>query len=348
MLKIQLMEIDKHRNETTFRPYMMRYHQFKEAGIEFTVNADSYDIAFVGQASIIDKKKPLDESVSNGVDFVNSINGNCIIVDGQDSTSLIGTIGVFRICDNAKLFLKNSYLKNFDWYKNGYANGRYYWGDGNYSVPDIDLFVDKMKLTGTNWLGTIVPNFNLNQILSIPKTHDISAMFQYPMNKDVYEHDVLQSEYYNDHRKLLIEKLESLKNKYSIQMLENGQRLSQSEYYTKMASAKLVIAPFGFGEMAPRDIESTQFGSILIKPNMDFINTHPNIYVNGETYLACKHDYSDIEDVIEFGLESFENNRMRFLETMIQYYQTYYLNPYDLVVYTHKTLRNHMDGIVAE
>ena len=42
--------------------------------------------------------------------------GDYIIVDGQDATTLIGTIDVFRE-SNAILFLKNSYLKNFDLYR---------------------------------------------------------------------------------------------------------------------------------------------------------------------------------------------------------------------------------------
>ena len=95
MIKIKLLELDKHRNETTFRPFLFAAELFKEVGIEFT-NSDDYDYAFVGQASIIDKKKPLKESINNGLDFVSKISGDYFIVDGQDSTTLIGTIDVFR------------------------------------------------------------------------------------------------------------------------------------------------------------------------------------------------------------------------------------------------------------
>ena len=63
MIKIKLLEKDIHRNETTFRPFLMAQDIFREVGIEFTTS-DDYDYAFVGQASIIDKKKPLKESVN--------------------------------------------------------------------------------------------------------------------------------------------------------------------------------------------------------------------------------------------------------------------------------------------
>ena len=139
MLKIKLYEHDVHRNETTFRPFIMAQDLFRDVGIEFT-NSDTYDYAFVGQASIIDKKKSLQESIEKGVDFCSKITGDYIIVDGQDSTSLIGTIDVFRE-SNAVLFLKNSYLKDFDLYRQGWVNGRMYWGDGEYSVPGYQLWV---------------------------------------------------------------------------------------------------------------------------------------------------------------------------------------------------------------
>ena len=58
MIKIKLLELDKHRNETTFRPFIMAQNLFKDVGIEFTESND-YDYAFVGQASIIDKKMVL-------------------------------------------------------------------------------------------------------------------------------------------------------------------------------------------------------------------------------------------------------------------------------------------------
>ena len=106
-MKIKLYEHEVHRNETTFRPFLKAQDMFREVGIEFT-SGDTYDYAFVGQASIIDKKKPLQESIDRGLEFVSKITGDYIIVDGQDATTLIGTVDVFRE-SNAKLFLKNTY-----------------------------------------------------------------------------------------------------------------------------------------------------------------------------------------------------------------------------------------------
>ena len=257
MIKIKLIEPHIHRNETTFRPFISAQNYLSEIGIEFT-DDDSYDYAWIAQASIIDKKKSLKESVENGLEFLSKITGDYMIIDGQDATSLIGTIDVFRE-SNAKLFLKNSYLKDFDLYKKGWANGRMYWGKGDYSVPDIDELKPKMHLTGCNWLSTLQPQWL--DYFKIEKTYDISCMFGYPTKKPVYEHEVCQTDYYDKHRKEL---LETLGDKYKVAGLVNGERVSQQEYYNKMAQSKIILAPLGYGEMAPRDVESALLGSLVL------------------------------------------------------------------------------------
>ena len=270
MIKIKLYEHEIHRNETTFRPFLMAQNIFRDVGIEFTAS-DDYDFAFVGQASIIDKKKSLKESVEKGLDFVSKITGEYFIVDGQDATTLIGTIDVFRE-SNALLFLKNSYLKNFDLYKKGWANGRMYWGIGEYSVPDIDELKPKMKLTGCNWLHTIQPNWlDYNQ----KKSYDISCMFGYPTQVPVYEHELCQTDYYDLHRKNL---MSIIGDKYKIASLVDGKRIPIQDYYQKMFDSKIIMAPIGYGEMAPRDLESAMFGCVLIKPDMSYILSEPFIY----------------------------------------------------------------------
>ena len=82
MIKIKLLEPEIHRNETTFRPFIFAQNYLREIGIEFT-NSDDYDYAWVGQASIIDKKKSLKESIDKGLVFISEITGNYMIIDGQ-------------------------------------------------------------------------------------------------------------------------------------------------------------------------------------------------------------------------------------------------------------------------
>ena len=76
-----------------------------------------------------------------------------MLLDGQDSTSLIGSYEVFKE-SNALLLLKNSLLKNRSLYKQGYTLGRYYWGPGDYKLEDFDQYSERIVLSGTNWLAT--------------------------------------------------------------------------------------------------------------------------------------------------------------------------------------------------
>tara|TARA_A100000164_G_C21914379_1_gene777427 strand:+ start:1311 stop:2321 length:1011 start_codon:yes stop_codon:yes gene_type:complete len=330
MIKIKLCEPHIHRNETTFRPFMTAYNTFKDVGIEFTLS-DDYDYAFVGQASIIDKKKPLQESIDKGLEFVSKITGDYIIVDGQDATTLIGTIDVFRE-SNATLFLKNSYLKDFDLYKQSWANGRMYWGEGDYSVPDIDELKPKMKLTGCNWLSTMTPQWfdSFSE-----KKYDISCMFGYPSKQKVYEHNLCQTDYYDLHRKNL---LEIISNKYNFIGLNNGQKVSMDEYFKRMSESKIVMSPFGFGEMNPRDVQSAMLGSVLIEPDMSYILSKPFIYENDETYVAVNYDWSDLEEKIDYVLSDYENIRDR----LVQNFRRKFVEIYDtknLVLHFYNVLK---------
>ena len=309
MIKIKLLESHIHRNETTFRPFIFAQNQLRDIGIEFT-NSDDYDYAWVGQASIIDKKKSLKESVDKGLEFISKIDGDYMIVDGQDSTSLIGTIDVFRE-SNATLFLKNTYLKDFDLYKKGWANGRIYWGEGDYTTPDIDELKPKMKLTGCNWLSTLQPNWmDFNR----DKSYDISCMFGYPTKELVYEHDVCQTNYYDPHRKQLLDILN--KTNYKIAKLENGKRIPIEQYYQNMFNSKIIMAPLGYGEMAPRDIESAMFGCVLIKPDLSYIDSKPFIFEDNETYIAVNYDWSNLEEKIDYVLSNYSEVRQKLVWNM--------------------------------
>ena len=175
MIKIKLIDRQIHRNETTFRPFVFAQNYLKEIGIEFT-DGDSYDYAWVAQASIIDKKKPLKESVENGLEFLSKISGDYMLLDGQDATTLIGTYEVFKE-SNALLLLKSSLLKDRNLYKQGWHLGRYYWGEGDYKLEDFDQYSDRIILSGTNWISTHYSGINVQWYdYSKPKQYDVSAM----------------------------------------------------------------------------------------------------------------------------------------------------------------------------
>lgn len=318
MIKIKLYELEKHRNECTFRPFLYAQNSLREIGIEFTTG-DSYDYAWIAQASFLNKKVSLEQSVTDGLEFLSKINGDYMLIDGQDSTSLMGAYEVFKQ-SNALLLLKNSLLKDRSLYKQGWQLGRYYWGIGEYKLDDFDTYSDRILLSGTNWLMTHWAG-TLPRWRQIEKQYDISAMFQYPSKEIVYEHGYEQSVYYDNNRKQIMDIIDRLP--YHIAKLHNGERVSIDEYYNRISKSKILLAPYGYGEMAPRDLEAAVFGSILIKPDISYVDTIPNIFTDNQTYIACKHDFSDLHEKIDLILGNYqkyqyiiENARNNILDQM--------------------------------
>jgi hypothetical protein len=333
MIKIKLYESEKHRNECTFRPFLYAHNSIREIGIEFTTG-DSYDYAWIAQASFINKKVSLEQSINDGLEFLSKISGDYMLIDGQDSTSLIGAYEVFKE-SNALLLLKNSLLKDRTLYKQGWQLGRYYWGSGDYKLEDFDMYSDRIVLSGTNWLMThwagIQPKW-----YQLEKQYDISAMFQYPTKEMVYEHGHEQSIHYDRNRKNVIDIINQLP--FNVAKLANGERVSIDEYYNRIMASRIMLAPYGYGEMTIRDLDAAMFGAILIKPDMSYIDTIPNIYIPDETYITCKHDFSDLREKIELILGNYkdyqyiiENARKTFLDKM---------HPHYLAIHLHNIFKN--------
>ena len=342
MIKIKLHEPDKHRNECTFRPFLSAQNVLKDVGIEFTTR-DSYDYAWVAQASIINKRVSLKESTDNGLEFLNKITGDYIIVDGQDSTSLIGTYEVFKESE-ALLMLKNSLLKDRSLYKQGWNLGRYYWGSGDYKLEDFDKYSDMIVLSGTNWLGTHWTGINVQwHQLNDNKEFDMSAMFGYPSQEST-EHNLMQNIFYDQYRKPAMDVISNLE--YKVAKLENGKRVSLEEYHKKMFDSKIIFAPFGYGEMAPRDLEAAMYGSILLKPDMSYIDTKPNVFIDGETYIACKHDFSDLEEKIDYILTNYKELQPYLVNNMRNAFTQKY-HATDLAVHLYDTFKN-LTGVEPE
>lgn len=346
MLKIYIPENHKHRNECLFRPYLTIQDYFRDIGIEFVFSGNNWDLAWIGQASYIDKSLSLKYSTKKGLEFVEKFKGkDYILFDGQDSASLIGTWEVFKESE-AKLLLKNSLYEDLKQYENNAnINGRIYWErplknhDPNLSH---DLLLDEtnlnpkfknVKLSGTNWLSTVQPNFF--QYKEAKKDIDVFAMFQYPA-KENWEYGVKTSEYYSDHRQNCIEELKKFPESVRVVTAENG-KVPLEEYYSLMSRSKIVIAPFGYGEIAPRDLESAMVGAILIKPSMDHISTLPNVFIPGTTYVSCSWDYLNLVENIGVILQDYRRWQEYYVENMRQKYVEEY-NPEKLVIHVHKIL----------
>jgi len=88
-----------------------------------------------------------------------------------------------------------------------------------------------------------------------------------------------------------------------------GTGISQDQFWDEMGRSKTCFSPFGFGELCWRDIEAMAYGAVLIKPDMSHLRTEPDLYRNGETYVACRWDFADLEEKTREILNDDEKRR---------------------------------------
>lgn len=73
-------------------------------------------------------------------------------------------------------------------------------------------------------------------------------------------------------------------------------KLPYPEYREEMRQSKLVLSPFGFGEInAGRDFECFADGAALVKPDMSHLVTWPDYFEPNTTYAAYAWDFSDFD-----------------------------------------------------
>jgi len=104
-------------------------------------------------------------------------------------------------------------------------------------------------------------------------------------------------------RKLILEKIEG------DERFLTG-KVSQAQFNRETADSRIVVSPFGWGELCLRDFETVRSGALLLKPDMGHLETWPNVFIPGETYVPINWDASDLVEKASSYLEN-EGERLR-------------------------------------
>ena len=158
---------------------------------------------------------------------------------------------------------------------------------------DTNVMYDRVKLNGWN-LGYYNPNYLNFDNSNLERTIDVCAIYQ-GFHKENDDHGTRNDILYTNHRTKAWEILESSNN-----ISYEKDKRPFPEFANIMRKSKCTLSPFGMGEICFRDFEIIQFGSVMIKPDMSKVITHPNIYIPYETYIPCKLDWSDLIEKIEW------------------------------------------------
>jgi len=100
-------------------------------------------------------------------------------------------------------------------------------------------------------------------------------------------------------RNMIFSKLSLIQNRYIDKHIITNGYIKKTKYYRELQNSKVVISPFGWGEVCYKDFEIVLAGALMLKPNMSHLNTFPNIYNEGKTYLSLNWDLSNFNEVIE-------------------------------------------------
>lgn len=77
------------------------------------------------------------------------------------------------------------------------------------------------------------------------------------------------------------------------------QKLGRRAYFAEMRAARIVVSPFGYGEITLKDFEALLCGALLLKPDMAHLETWPDLFRDGQTIATHRWDLSDVERVLD-------------------------------------------------
>ncbi|UAM96639.1 hypothetical protein K8354_09825 [Polaribacter litorisediminis] len=230
------------------------------------------------------------------------------------------------VINDVDLFLKRQLYKDKDIYTHTYHPNRI-WLEGENSCHGISK--DQLHKINLGWnLGyqdyanwpLFNPNkfklffFNNPTFISPMARRSITASYRGKMAGQTVPQ-----------RKGVVETLKKLNNQ-NPKSFVTGSVINKNKYIKEVQNTKAMISPFGYGEICYRDMEAFINGCILIKPNMDHLETFPNFYIKNETYIPTKWDLSDLKDILldvdknygdyleiaKKGQELFKNNYYNF------------------------------------
>ena len=84
-------------------------------------------------------------------------------------------------------------------------------------------------------------------------------------------------------------------------------KLNRYSFFKEMANSKIVVSPFGLGEITLKDFEVFITGGLLLKPNMNHMETWPDFYKKDKTYIGFNWNLNDLEETIQNILENYTN-----------------------------------------
>ena len=106
----------------------------------------------------------------------------------------------------------------------------------------------------------------------------------------------------------------SYQRKLILEKIQDDERfltgaVSQKQFNYETAHSRIVLSPFGWGELCLRDFETIRGGALLLKPDMSHLETWPDVFLPYKTYVPFSWDVDDLIEKAAYYLENREECR---------------------------------------
>ncbi|MGI6377808.1 MAG: hypothetical protein ACOX0I_01925 [Bacilli bacterium] len=233
-------------------------------------------------------------------------------MDCSDST---GTC-MFDVLDVVDLYLKKQILKDKHLYTNQFKGQRihtdYYYKTFHLSAPsnETEVFwiadVTNLSKIDVSWNISFWNNIRTGMISRIKKLLSLDSLNLKGRYTDFEEKNITlffngtcpkEENAISFQRLKVFSEVEQYNDsKYIVER----NKISRKSYELNMRSSKFVISPFGWGEICNRDFEAFLFGSCLIKPTVNHLETFPNLFIENETYIPIDWDFQNFKKILYF------------------------------------------------
>jgi len=248
---------------------------------------------------------------------IKNLKKKCYKVVYYDSTDSSGCIQK-EVIPYVDQYWKGQTLKNKDKYKINYIDHRIFTDFihkkiNNNIIEKKENFkkfssyeINKIK---TAWNSSMTYyNFFSGKLARIATKYKLDCLLSREIKIKKYVHkrnNLISCRIFSNYPNKLI----SWQRESSKEILKNicdTNLISKNNYHKELKNSKMTFSPFGWGEICYRDFESFFAGSLLIKPSMEHLETWPNLYIDGKTYISCKWDLEDLLEKIENNKKSFQ------------------------------------------
>jgi hypothetical protein len=314
-MRVNIFTVPHVANSRALTPVLVNRRALKESGIDVRIfhkdTPDLYDADCVIFDGRVYRKWDGGDSEHEVAAFLDRLNSRVETVVWFDTTDGTGTTQ-FQFLPYVDKYLKLQVLKDRSLYRKSHYGGRFFteYYHTEFGVGDTDEYPEMTPAADSDlhkigvawghpmadygrwapWLRRIrrrilIPTWYTQRFVqTVDRTVDTSFRFgtMYRRETVAFQRQLVQ--------------------KVADSLGFPTDKIPRPEYLKELRSCKVAVSPFGWGEPSYKDFEVIINGAALLKPDVSHMETWPNLYVAGETYLPFKWDCSDLQEVIDKAL----------------------------------------------